>query len=84
MKVSLRGKKGCGNLMELPEPTERAFLRFKGKRLFPLVRSQNQRGTEARRKGRAPNGTSQKLRRAGKGFQPWEAAPRGGLAPSTI
>lgn len=55
------GRKGCGNLMEIPTegllswPTELAFLKFKGKCFLPLMGSHSQRGTEASRKVRAPN-----------------------------
>lgn len=41
--------------MEIPGPTELAFLRFKGKRLFSVMGSQNQRGTEANSNARAPS-----------------------------
>lgn len=41
--------------MEIPGPTELAFLKFKGKRFLPLMGSQSQRDTEASRKVRAPN-----------------------------
>ena len=41
--------------MEIPGPSELAFPKFKGKQLFSVMGSQNQRGTEAGRKLRAPD-----------------------------
>lgn len=46
----LRGK-DCAKLTETPGPTALAFLRLKGKRPPSVKGSQNQRGTEASRKG---------------------------------
>lgn len=34
LKGFSEGRTGCGNLIEIPGPTELAFLNFKGKRLF--------------------------------------------------
>lgn len=85
LKGFSEGRKGCGNLMEIPGSTELAFLKFKGKWLLPLVGSRNQRGPEASRKVRAPNSTSQNLRRGrAADSNHMRPAPRGGLAPSSI
>lgn len=61
--------------MEIPGPTELAFLRFKGKWLFSVMGSQNQRGTEANSNARAPSLAHS---------QNWEIAGQLDLATSSL